>query len=229
MDNPLENNLTAVRERIVGACERAGRSPQDVTLIAVSKTRSPDDVRAVAGLGIDTFGESRVQEALQKIDGCPSHLHWHFIGHLQRNKVRPTVAVFDVIHSVDSLALLQALDAAAGEQGRQPSICLQVNVAGEASKFGVSPDDLPVLADAAAACHHLRWIGLMTIPPAVRDPGDVRPFFRCLRELRQICYDRTGIEALGLSMGMSHDFEVAIEEGATWVRVGTAIFGRRQS
>ncbi len=228
MTTEIANNVDALRQRIRQACERAGRSPDDVRLVAVSKTRSPEQIgEAIAAAGLTVFGESRVQEAAQKIEHCPSGVAWHFIGHLQRNKARPAAALFDMVHAVDSLPLLQALDAAAGEHGRCLDICLQVNVSGEASKFGVTPDDLNELAAAAASCRNLNFCGLMTIPPAVRNPDDARPFFRHLFDLRQSCRDAVGVTNLGLSMGMSHDFEIAIEEGANWIRVGSAIFGRR--
>ncbi len=223
----IEENIETIRARIRQACLRAGRSPDEVMLIAVSKTKPPQQIREAVAAGLTMFGESRVQEAGQKIEHCPSGLTWHLIGHLQRNKVRPAAALFDMIHSVDSLPLLQALDAAAADRGRCPDICLQVNVAGESSKYGVTPAELLPLATAAAACRNLNWRGMMTIPPAVRNPADARPFFKQLRELRHACYDATGVTNLGLSMGMSHDLEIAIEEGADWVRVGGAIFGRR--
>ncbi len=227
MVTTLEQNVERVFRRIRQACLRAGRSPDEVMLVAVSKTKPPEQIREAVAAGLTGFGESRVQEAAQKIEHCPSGLNWHLIGHLQRNKVRPAAALFDMIHSVDSLPLLRALDAAAGDRGRGLDICLQVNVSGEASKYGVAPADLVPLATAAAACRNLNWRGLMTIPPAVRNPADARPFFKQLRELRHACYDATGVANLGLSMGMSHDFETAIEEGADWIRVGGAIFGRR--
>lgn len=227
MQDAIAANLEDVRARIAAACERAGRSPDDVTLIAVSKTRPPEAINAAASVGQVIFGESRVQEACRKAEACSVGISWHFIGHLQSNKVRPAAAVFDMLHSVDSVPLLRALDDAAAFNGRRLDICLQVNVSGEASKFGIAPGDLPDLVVAATDCRSLRVRGLMTIPPAVRDPEDARPFFRCLRDLRQTCYDAAGLEGLGLSMGMSHDFEIAIAEGANWVRVGTAIFGRR--
>ncbi len=223
----IAERVELIRQRMDQACRRAGRPADSVTLVAVSKTRPPEQVAEAMALGLTVFGESRVQEAAQKIEQCPLGAVWHFIGHLQRNKVRQVATLFDMVHSVDSLSLLQALDAVAGEQGRRLDICLQVNVSGEASKFGVAPADLAGLAVAAAQCHHLQLRGLMTIPPAARDPEDTRPFFRHLHALRQSCYDAIGIDDLGLSMGMSHDFEIAIEEGATWIRVGSALFGHR--
>lgn len=229
MTGEIASNAGRIRQRIRQACERSGRSPDDIQWVAVSKTKAPEQIReAVTEAGLRVFGESRVQEAARKIEHCPTGLSWHFIGHLQRNKVRAAAALFEMIHSVDSLPLLRALDAAAGEQGRCLDICLQVNVSGEASKFGVSPGDLQGLAEVAAACRYVNLRGLMTIPPAVRDPRDVRPFFRRLFDLKQSCAGAVGISDLGLSMGMSHDFEVAIEEGATWIRVGSALFGRRK-
>ncbi len=228
MSSEIADNAERIRQRIRQACERAKRSPDDVNWIAVSKTRPPEHIReAVVDAGLTVFGESRVQEAAQKIEHCPTGLGWHFIGHLQRNKARLAAALFDCVHSIDSLPILQALDAAAGQQGRFLDVFLQVNVSGEASKFGVAPAELNGLAMAAAGCRNLNLCGLMTIPPAVRNPPDARPFFRQLFDLSQSCSEAVGISNLGLSMGMSHDFEIAIEEGATWIRVGSALFGRR--
>ena len=189
-----------------------------MTLVAVSEA---------AACGVDVFGENRIQEARHKIPLCPGQIEWHMVGHLQRNKVREAVRLFGMIHSVDSIRLLDAVNEAAGDEGVTMPVCVQVNVAGEASKFGLAPVELPALLEHAASAMNVDVVGLMTMPPFAEDPEDVRPFFVRLRELRDSARDETGFDLPGLSMGMSHDFEVAIEEGATWIRLGTVLFGRR--
>jgi hypothetical protein len=225
-------NLAAVRARIAAAARRCGRSPQDVRLIAVSKTFASVHVLAAVAAGQLDFGENRVQEALQKIgETAESRIRWHLIGHLQSNKARKAAGAFACIHSVDSLDLLRRLDHAAGEAAASVSLLLQVDLAGEATKFGAEPADVAAMIDAAPACRHVRVAGLMTMPPWAEDPEAARPYFRRLREFRDGLIARGAPADLlrELSMGMSHDFEVAIEEGATMVRVGTAIFGTRAS
>lgn len=224
----LEARMADIGRRIEAACSRAGRNPSDVRLMAVSKTQSPDDIAEVAALGIDTFGENKVQEARTKIPLCPGRLHWHLVGHLQSNKAREAVRLFEMIHAVDSLRLLEILDRVAAEEGRKLPVCLEVNVSGERSKFGMSPEDVPAVLEAANRLHAVMPVGLMTIPPAAADPAEARPFFRALRELRDRMRAASGLELSELSMGMSDDFEVAIEEGATWIRVGTLLFGPRK-
>ena len=221
----IAENLAAVEDRIVAAADRAGRDPADVRLVAVTKTFGPGDVSEAVRAGARLLGENRVQEAAAKIPLCPS-AEWHLIGHLQGNKVRRALALFSAFHSVDTVKLLEEIAKASGETGRRPDLLLEVNVAGEASKFGFRPGDV---ADAlrAASSLGLSVTGLMTVPPFRPDPEAVRPAFRALRELRDRLQDETGCGLPELSMGMSHDFEVAIEEGATYVRVGTAIFGSR--
>ena len=221
----IAENLAAVQDRIVAACERAGRDPADVRLVAVSKTFGPDAVSEAIRAGAGLLGENRVQEAAAKIPLCPS-AEWHLIGHLQGNKVRRALGLFTMFHSVDTVKLLEEIGKASDETGCRPDLLLEVNVAGEASKFGFRPDDV---ADAlrAASSLGLSVTGLMTVPPFRPDAEAVRPCFRALRELRDRLQDETGCGLPELSMGMSHDFEVAIEEGATFVRVGTAIFGSR--
>ncbi len=198
-----------------------------MTLVAVSKKFGPDTVSEAAACGVDVFGENRIQEARHKIPLCPGQIEWHMVGHLQRNKVREAVRLFGMIHSVDSIRLLDAVNEAAGDEGVTMPVCVQVNVAGEASKFGLAPVELPALLEHAASAMNVDVVGLMTMPPFAEDPEDVRPFFVRLRELRDSARDETGFDLPGLSMGMSHDFEVAIEEGATWIRLGTVLFGRR--
>jgi pyridoxal phosphate enzyme (YggS family) len=229
-DADIASRLQRVRRRIDAAAQRAGRSPASITLVAVSKTFGPDAVRAVAAAGQRVFGENRVQEAVAKIDALGDlDVDWHLIGHLQTNKARKAASVCAWIESVDRLELLHKLEAASAELGIRRSILLQVDLAHEATKHGAAESDLRTLVDAALAGRALDLRGLMLVPPIPAEAEDSRPWFRQLRDLR----DRLvagGVPAdrlAELSMGMSHDFEVAIEEGATMVRVGSAIFGTR--
>lgn len=217
----ISRNLDAVRARIGAAAERAGRLRGDITLVGVSKTHPPDAVAAAFAAGLRDFGENRVQEAAAKIDALRTQdvtPRWHLVGHLQRNKVAAALNLFDILHSVDSERLAEAISAAATRSVR---VFIEVNVAGEASKFGVAPGEAAGLAERIGALPNLDLLGLMTVAPQVDDPEDVRRVFRALRELR----DALGLREL--SMGMTDDFEVAVEEGSTLVRVGRAIFGAR--
>lgn len=223
----LQENLTRIRSRIDQACERSGRQPDSVRLMAVSKNQSPELVAQAASAGLTLFGENRIQEAKVKIPLCPSQLEWHFIGHLQSNKSRDAVSLFHVVQGVDSLALAEELQKQTLKQARSLPILLEVNVAGESSKFGWNPDRLLAELLQLNALNRLEVHGLMTIAPYAVDPEQVRPIFRRLRELRDRCTDLLGAPLPVLSMGMSGDLEVAIEEGATLVRVGTALFGER--
>ena len=223
----LQENLTRIRSRIDQACERSGRQPDSVRLMAVSKNQSPELVAQAASAGLTLFGENRIQEAKVKIPLCPGQLEWHFIGHLQSNKSRDAVSLFHVVQGVDSLALAEELQKQAIKQARSLPILLEVNVAGESSKFGWNPDRLLAELLQLNALPRLVVQGLMTIAPYAVDPEQVRPIFRRLRELRDRCTDLLGAPLPVLSMGMSGDLEVAIEEGATLVRVGTALFGER--
>jgi len=226
----IAENLESVRARIAAAAGRAGRDPGTITLVAVSKTFGADHVRAAWAAGQRDFGENKVQEALQKIaETTDIPVRWHLIGHLQSNKVRKAAAPFACIQSVDSVELLRRLDAAAGTAGATPDILVQVDLAGEATKFGAPSEAARQVVNAAFACHAVRLRGLMLLPPWSDDPELARPWFRRLRELQQAWIsDGVARDALrDLSMGMSHDFEAAIEEGATMIRVGTAIFGKR--
>lgn len=225
----IAQRVQVVFERMAAACRRAGRDAASVRLVAVSKTHPPETVREAYQAGLRVFGESRVQEAAAKIPMCPGDISWHMVGHLQRNKVKHAVSLFDVIHSVDSLRLLETLDRLAQEAGRRPSVLLEVNVSGERSKFGLPPDQVADVLKAATKLTHVNIVGLMTIPPFFEDPEKTRPFFRQLRSRRDELRAETGFALEELSMGMTHDFEIAIEEGATWVRVGTAIFGERRN
>ena len=228
MKDGIADNLEAVRERIATACARAGRPLESVRLLAVSKTYGPEAVGAAAAAGQTRFGENRVQEAAAKIPACPGHLQWHLIGHLQSNKAAQAAQLFDWIHSVDSLKLLEALDRHAGEAGRRLEVMVQVNVSGERSKSGLAPGEVPAVLAAGSRLPHVQIRGVMTIPPLAEDPEKSRMFFRELRERRDGWAAQTGLDLAELSMGMTHDLEVAIEEGATFVRVGTGIFGARQ-
>jgi pyridoxal phosphate enzyme (YggS family) len=223
----VEHNLSAIRDRIAAAAARAGRRAEDIGLVAVSKKMPADAIRAAWETGQTVFAESRVQEAADKIPSLPGALHWHFIGHLQKNKVRKALPLFELFHGIDTVDVAQAVDRIAAEDGFFPRVLLEVNVAGEASKFGLTPDALERALDALLALPRLQIEGLMTIAPYADDPEEARPHFRALRALRDRLAQRTGLPFGTLSMGMSGDFEVAIEEGATLVRVGTALFGER--
>ncbi len=227
MNETFQERLDAVNRRIAAACARSGRDPAGVKLIAVSKTHGPDSIREAADCGLRVFGENKVQEAKAKIPLCSGRLAWHMVGHLQRNKVRDAVRLFEMIHSIDSLKLLEAVDAACDEAGRNLCVLLEVNVSGESSKFGMTPESVPEVLEAANRLMHVNIVGLMTMPPFAADVEKARPHFRRLRDLRDQWRAATGVGLEELSMGMTHDFEVAIEEGATWIRVGTALFGER--
>ncbi|HAS82728.1 MAG TPA: YggS family pyridoxal phosphate-dependent enzyme [Verrucomicrobia bacterium] len=227
MDSGIRARVESVRERMQRACQRVGRAEESVGLVAVSKMYPAEFVAEAAAAGCDCFGESRVHEALPKIDACPGSLEWHFIGHLQRNKVPPVVSAFALIHAVDSLRLLQRIDACAELSGLRMPVCLEVNVSGESSKFGLAPDEVPAALDAANTLLHVDVQGLMTMAPFSPDPAAARPFFRRLRQLRDQWAVQSGFALETLSMGMSNDFEIAIEEGSTLVRVGTDVFGAR--
>jgi pyridoxal phosphate enzyme (YggS family) len=230
VDSTISDNLRSVRSRIDTAAGRAGRDPSDILLVAVSKTFSADVVRTARAAGHIDFGENKVQEALQKIaDTADKEIRWHLIGHLQSNKVKKAATAFACIHSVDSVDLMEKLDRAAAEQGASPEVLIQVDLAGETTKFGAPADQARRVLDAGLAGRAVRVSGLMLIPPWNEDQEQTRPWFVQLRELRDRWIgDGVPKEALRhLSMGMSHDFEAAIEEGATLVRVGTAIFGKR--
>ena len=228
----LQTRIDEVRRKIAAAAQKSGRDPETITLVAVSKTHTATVVREAINLGLSDFGESRVQEAEDKVAAIGrSAARWHLIGHLQANKVRRAVKIFDVIHSLDSISLAQRLERACIESGREElQVLIQVDLAGEATKSGIAATELPALAKLVNSCSRLKLIGLMLVPPYFEDPEDVRPFFRRLKNLRD------ELQALGLfaqnsgelSMGMTHDFEVAIAAGATMLRVGTAIFGERE-
>jgi pyridoxal phosphate enzyme (YggS family) len=223
----VASNLEQVRQRIQRACEKANRAPTDVMLLAVSKGQPPEAVRAAAECGVTCFGENKVQEGKAKIGLCPGRLHWHLVGHLQSNKVRDAVYFFEMIQSIDSLTLAEEVNRRADQSAKTIPVLLEVNVAGEATKFGFTPSTLLEELEAINKLPRVEVHGLMAIPPWTPDPEKVRPMFQRLKELKQECEQRLGAPLPQLSMGMSGDFEVAIEEGATMVRIGTAIFGSR--
>ena len=222
-------NLERVRARMAAASRSDGRDPAGVRLICVTKGVPVGRILQAASGGIREIGENRVQEAQAKQSEIGIDLRWHLIGRLQRNKAKLVAELFDVIHSVDSLELIEALERQAALQqvsrGRKLELLLQVNVSGEVTKGGCRPDQAEGLADALMRSEHLKWSGLMTMAPFADNPEGARPFFRQLRQLRDQLQDRMRVSPLDLSMGMSQDFEVAIQEGATMVRIGTAIFG----
>lgn len=226
--NPIAHNLAEVRAAIAGACHRAGRDPGQVRLVAVSKTVDLERIRAAIAAGQDLFGENYLQEAQDKIGALGRQVGWHLVGHLQTNKARGAVELFDLIHAVDRGKLARALNAAAARLKKVQDVLIQVNQGGEATKSGVEPAAAPALLQEVARLPHLRVLGLMTMPPWFPDPETARPYFRALRELRDRLRDLSGLPLEELSMGMSDDFPVAVEEGATLVRVGTAIFGSRR-
>lgn len=226
----IADRLAGIRERMAAAARSAGRDPSSVRLVAVSKTFPIDAIREAFHAGQRDFGENRVQEALQKIsDSTDLTIRWHLLGHLQTNKARKAAPAFAVIQSVDSIELLERLDRSAREAGAAPELLIQVDLAGEATKFGAPPNEARLILEAARRCEAARVTGLMLLPPVPDTPEDARPWFRQLRELRDR-WRSEGVPAAmlaELSMGMSGDFEVAVQEGATIVRVGTAIFGSR--
>ena len=234
----ISDRLAEIRERIASAARSAGRDPSSVRLVAVSKTFPIESITEAFAAGQRDFGENRVQEALQKVEqaalqkidrSADQSIRWHLLGHLQTNKARKAAPAFAMIQSVDGVELLHKLDQAAADTQHAPELLIQVDLAGEATKFGVPPGEMPRLFDTAAACRAAKVVGLMTLPPFPETPEESRPWFRQLRELRDQ-WQASGVPASmlrELSMGMSGDFEVAVQEGATIVRVGTAIFGSR--
>jgi len=223
----IAENLARVREQIAQAAAKARRAVDEIELVAITKTHPAEKVREAIEAGQTLFGESRVQEARAKIPELPSNLRWHFVGHLQKNKIRHALPLFELIHSVDSLALAEDINRIAEEEGLHPRVLLEVNVAGEGSKFGFSPEKLRDQMEGLLALPRLSILGLMTIPPLAEEAEASRKYFVQLRELRDRLQTEFRVDLAQLSMGMTQDFPVAIEEGATLVRVGTAIFGER--
>jgi pyridoxal phosphate enzyme (YggS family) len=220
-------NLERVRSQIQDAAKKSGRSANDIELVAISKTHEAEKVRAAFDAGQELFGESRVQEARAKIPMLPSAARWHFVGRLQKNKVRHALPLFELFHSIDSLELARQMDRIAGEEGLRPRVLLEVNVAGEGSKIGFAPEVLEAQMEALLALPRLTVEGVMTIPPIAPEAEASRSYFVALRELRDRLAAKFDVPLPRLSMGMTGDFVVAVEEGATLVRVGTAIFGKR--
>ncbi len=229
MAEEIRERLARVREQVARAAERAGRSAKDITLIAVSKTFDSATVQQAVLAGATDLGENRVQEAISKAPVVKGDVRWHLIGHLQSNKARQAVETFAVLHTIDSSELAGRLDRIAGEMGRRPEVLIQVDIAHEPTKSGADESELPAIVEALDSARNLEFSGLMTLPPFFDSPEQTRPYFRRLREILDgLNRGRSPEQKLPeLSMGMSHDFGVAIEEGATMVRVGTAIFGTR--
>jgi PLP dependent protein len=224
---PIAENLARVQSQIAEAAKKSGRSPEQIELVAISKTHEAERVRAAFDAGQQLFGESRVQEARAKIPLLPSATRWHFVGRLQRNKIRHALPLFELFHSIDSLDLARDMNRIADEEGLHPRVLLEVNVAGEGSKIGFAPETLRAQMDALLELQRLTIEGLMTIPPLAAEAEASRKYFIALRDLRDQFAAQFHVQLPQLSMGMSGDFGVAIEEGATLVRVGTAIFGKR--
>jgi pyridoxal phosphate enzyme (YggS family) len=222
------DNLAAIQQRIHAACARAGRDAQSVLLLAVSKTHPPETIAEAVNCGQILFGENKVQEARAKIPSCPGKARWHFIGHLQSNKAREAVELFEMIQSMDSLGLAREISKRCEQAAKQMPVLLEVNMAGESSKFGYPPERLLTELNELNSLPRLSIQGLMTLPPFTPNAEKSRPHFRRLRELKSQCEQILGAPLPHLSMGMSGDFEIAIEEGATIVRVGTALFGQRK-
>ena len=223
----IAEKLERVREQIAQAATKSGRGVDDVELVAISKTHDAQKVREAVEAGQALFGESRVQEARVKIPELPSNLRWHFVGHLQKNKIRHALPLFELIHSVDALAQAQEINRIAEEEGLHPRVLLEINVAGEGSKFGFEPATLRAEMESLLALPRLSILGLMTIPPIADEAEASRKYFVQLRELRDQLQTEFHVDLAQLSMGMTQDFLIAVEEGATLVRVGTAIFGER--
>ncbi len=226
----LKENLEHVEEEILKACKRSGRSRDEVTLISVSKTKPVEIVEEAYSLGVRSFGENKVQELTEKYDALPKDIHWHMIGHLQRNKIKYIIGKTALIHSVDSIRLAEAIEREAAKRDITVDILIEVNVAGEESKFGLKPEELNGFVEDVQKFPHIRVKGLMTIAPYVENPEDNRSVFAHLRKLSVDIEAKNAhnINMSVLSMGMTNDYQVAIEEGATMVRVGTGIFGARQ-
>jgi pyridoxal phosphate enzyme (YggS family) len=231
-DNVLLENIKNIYRKISSAAIRSGRNPFDVTLVAVTKTVDAERIKEAAGLGLRILGENRVQEAQKKIEQCREQcadcrLEWHMIGHLQKNKAKTAVRLFDLIHSIDSIGLAEEVNTCASKDNKVQRVLIEVKLSAEESKYGIPGDELMGLIGAVGAMKNLKLEGLMTIPPFFDDPDMARPFFRELRNLRDNA-ETNGYALPELSMGMTNDFEVAILEGATMVRIGTGIFGERR-
>jgi len=226
-DSPIQLNFNDLRERISLAAARSNRPVEEILIVAITKTHPPATIREALQIGLRHLGENKVQEARAKIEDIGSAARWHMVGHLQKNKARDAVRIFDQIDSVDSLELARELSRHAQEAGKTLPVLLQVNVVGESAKFGITPEQAPAAAEAINALPQLQLQGLMTLAPYFAEPEKARPAFAGLRQCRDAITRSTGLQLPVLSMGMSHDFEIAIEEGSTAVRIGTALFGPR--
>ena len=226
--NSIAENLQRVREHMAHAAAKAGRPVEEIELVAITKTHPAEKVREAIEAGQTLLGESRVQEARRKIPELPSNVRWHFVGHLQKNKVRHALPLFEIIHSVDSLALAEEINRIAQEEGLHPRVLLEVNVGGEGSKFGFAPEKLRKELESLLALPRLSILGLMCIPPIAQEVEASRKYFVQLREFRDSLQTEFRVDLAQLSMGMTQDYWIAVEEGATLVRVGTAIFGERE-
>jgi len=227
--NSVLDNLERVREQIARAAAKSSRTADDVDSVAITKTHPAEKVREAIEAGQTLFGESRVQEARAKIPELPSSVRWHFVGHLQKNKIRHALLLFEMIHSADSLSLAQEMNRIAEEGGMHPRVLLEVNLAGEGSKFGFAPNTLREQMEELLALSRLSILGLMCIPPIAEEAEASRKYFVQLRELRDRLQTEFLVDLAQLSMGMTQDYAIAVEEGATLVRVGTAIFGERRA
>jgi pyridoxal phosphate enzyme (YggS family) len=223
----IAENLEQVRDKIAQAAAKAGRAADEIELVTITKTHAAEKVREATEAGQNLFGESRVQEARVKIPELPSSLRWHFVGHLQKNKIRHALPLFELIHSIDALPLAQEINRIAEEEGMHPRALLEANVAGESSKLGFRPETLRKEMESLLSLNRLSILGLMTIPPFAPEAEASRKYFVQLRELRDRLQTEFHVDLPQLSMGMTNDFPIAVEEGATLVRVGTAIFGER--
>jgi pyridoxal phosphate enzyme (YggS family) len=221
--NNIKTSISEIQDKILAACQKAGRPAEQVRLVAVTKRVDAGRIREAAALGIEDFGENYVQEARKKIETMEPGLTWHMIGHVQANKIKYIVKLFDYVHSIDRWELLESLD----RYERELSILFEVNVSGESQKHGATKDGLRYMLEKLDRLKHLKPLGLMTVPHLAEDPEEARPYFKALRELLEATNKEFGLKMNELSMGMSSDFQVAIEEGATMVRIGTAIFGER--
>jgi hypothetical protein len=230
MGRSVRENVEGIRERVAGAARRAGREPSEVCLVAAVKRVPVDRIQEAVEAGVDILGENYVQEAQKLKEQIRGPVQWHMIGNLQSNKARQAVRIFDVIETVDREKIVKELERCAGAEGKRLDVMVQVDLAGEMTKSGVDPDETRRLVEAVAACGNLRCVGLMTMPPFFDDPEGARPYFAELRRIRDRVQASApaGVRLKELSMGMSGDFEVAVEEGATLVRIGTALFGPRR-
>ncbi len=223
----LNDVLAEVNSVVAEACLKAGRSTDDIEIVGVTKTHGPEVVREAYEAGLQIFGENRLQEAAWKIPECGSGVEFHMIGHLQSNKIKAALPLFSAFHAVDSLKLLEKMEAACAEEGQRPEILLEVNVSGESSKYGLKPDEVDRVVERALEMHCITLSGLMTMAPFVPEAEQTRPVFAALRELRDRLQEDFEIGLPRLSMGMSNDYRVAVEEGATWIRLGSVLFGER--